>query len=65
MDLGEKKIIFVISPHINYYHSYRGDLRGLTDFGKDLKMMRDIIDKCRKNGVELVYPEAMINSKAN
>lgn len=45
MNLKEKKIYFVISPHINYYHSYRGDSRGITGFGKDLKQMKAIVDK--------------------
>ncbi|MFX1353029.1 MAG: hypothetical protein ACFFGP_03625 [Promethearchaeota archaeon] len=45
MDVKEKKIYFVISPHINYYHSYRGDSRGITGFGKDLELMQAFIDK--------------------
>lgn len=45
MRLDEKKIFFVLSPHINYYHSYRGDSRGVTGFGKDIKLMREILDK--------------------
>ncbi|MFX0041393.1 MAG: hypothetical protein ACFE8L_00645 [Candidatus Hodarchaeota archaeon] len=45
MNLKEKKIYFIISPHINYYHSYRGDSRGITGFGKDLKQMRAIVEK--------------------
>ncbi|MFX1515724.1 MAG: hypothetical protein ACFFC6_05400 [Promethearchaeota archaeon] len=44
MDIEEKKIFFVMSPHINYYHSYRGDSRGTDGFGLDLKIMRKIID---------------------
>lgn len=31
MDLDEKKIFFVISPHINYYPSSRGDSLGELD----------------------------------
>lgn len=44
MDLKDKKIFFVISPHINYYHSYRGDSIGPSGFGKDIKIMAEIID---------------------
>ena len=33
-----------MSPHINYYHSYRGDSRGTDGFGLDLKIMRKIIE---------------------
>ncbi|MBD3194749.1 MAG: hypothetical protein GF317_06825 [Candidatus Lokiarchaeota archaeon] len=43
MEVEEKKIYFILSPHINYYHSYRGDSRGPTGFGKDLEMMEAII----------------------
>ena len=45
MKLKDKKIYFILSPHINYYHSYRGDSRGKSGFGKDLKLMRGILDK--------------------
>jgi len=45
LHIDEKKIFFVLSPHINYYHSYRGDSRGSTGFGKDMKLMRNILDK--------------------
>ncbi len=45
MNIEQKKIYFILSPHINYYHSYRGDSRGDTGFGKDLKMMRGILDE--------------------
>jgi hypothetical protein len=45
VNLEDKKIFFVISPHINYYHSYRGDSLGPTGFGKDMKLMRAILDK--------------------
>ncbi|TXT67565.1 MAG: hypothetical protein BAJALOKI1v1_50005 [Promethearchaeota archaeon] len=44
MNLQDKKIYFIPSPHINYYHSYRGDSRGADGFGKDLKLMRGILD---------------------
>ncbi|MFX1299189.1 MAG: hypothetical protein ACFFD2_30550, partial [Promethearchaeota archaeon] len=44
MNIKEKKIFFIISPHINYYHSYRGDSRGITGFGKDIKQMRAIVE---------------------
>ncbi len=45
MEISKKKIYFVLSPHINYYHSYRGDSKGKTGFGKDLAMMRGILDE--------------------
>jgi hypothetical protein len=45
LKLEDKKIFFILSPHINYYHSYRGDSRGLDGFGTDLKMMRVILNK--------------------
>ncbi|TFF98162.1 MAG: hypothetical protein EU541_07185 [Promethearchaeota archaeon] len=45
MNLSQQKIYFIISPHINYYHSYRGDSRGIDGFGKDLDLMRAILDK--------------------
>lgn len=48
MDISEKKIYLVLSPHINYYHSYRGDSKGETGFGKDLSMMRGILDELDK-----------------
>ncbi|MFW9903240.1 MAG: hypothetical protein ACFFFH_02825 [Candidatus Thorarchaeota archaeon] len=44
MHLEEKKIYFVMSPHINYYHSYRGDSRGTDGFGLDLIIMRKILE---------------------
>lgn len=45
MKLEDKKVFFILSPHINLYHSYRGDSRGMTGFGKDLQLMRGILDK--------------------
>lgn len=48
MDISKKKIYLVLSPHINYYHSYRGDSKGETGFGKDLSMMRGILDELDK-----------------
>ncbi|MFX0058541.1 MAG: hypothetical protein ACFE85_04305 [Candidatus Hodarchaeota archaeon] len=48
MNIEEKKIFFLLSPHINYYHSYRGDSRGVSGFGKDIKMMSDILDELDK-----------------
>ncbi|MFX1283100.1 MAG: hypothetical protein ACFFB5_05560 [Promethearchaeota archaeon] len=42
-----------MSPHINYYHSYRGDSIGTDGFGLDLKIMREIMDtivKCEDEG---------------
>ncbi|MFX0212014.1 MAG: hypothetical protein ACFFDT_38925, partial [Candidatus Hodarchaeota archaeon] len=44
MHLEEKKIYFTMSPHINYYHSYRGDSRGTDGFGLDLKIMHKILE---------------------
>ena len=48
MEISKKKIYLALSPHINYYHSYRGDSKGETGFGKDLAMMRGIIDELDK-----------------
>lgn len=45
MNIDEKRIYLVLSPHINYYHSYRGDSRGITGFGRDIKLMGAILDK--------------------
>ncbi|MHA1726452.1 MAG: hypothetical protein ACTSYC_11090 [Promethearchaeota archaeon] len=45
MRFEDKKIYLALSPHINYYHSYRGDSRGISGFGKDLILMRGILDK--------------------
>ena len=44
MNIDEKKIYFVLSPHINYYHSYRGDSKGVAGFGKDIEIMENILD---------------------
>lgn len=54
MDLEDKRIYFVMSPHINYYHSYRGDSVGSDGFGLDLKIMKKIIDdvtECEDQGL--------------
>ncbi|MFX1406240.1 MAG: hypothetical protein ACFFBW_04745 [Promethearchaeota archaeon] len=48
MKVEDKKIFFILSPHINYYHSYRGDSRGVSGFGKDIQMMSDILDELDK-----------------
>ncbi len=48
MEISEKKIYLVLSPHINYYHSYRGDSIGETGFGKDIEMMRGIVNELDK-----------------
>lgn len=48
MNVDDKKIYFALSPHINYYHSYRGDSKGKTGFGKDLEMMSAIVDELDK-----------------
>jgi hypothetical protein len=45
LDIEEKKIYFVISPHINYYHSYRGDFNGPSGFGPDIEIMEKILDQ--------------------
>jgi hypothetical protein len=45
MDIEEKKIFFVVSPHINYYHSYRGDSRGESGFGQDVRIMEEILNQ--------------------
>jgi hypothetical protein len=45
VDLDEKRIFFVISPHINYYHSYRGDSKGPSGFGHDVRMMAEILSQ--------------------
>ncbi|MFX1280823.1 MAG: hypothetical protein ACFFA3_15715, partial [Promethearchaeota archaeon] len=44
MELEDKKIYFALSPHINYYHSYRGDSKGVAGFGKDIEIMEMILD---------------------
>ena len=54
MELEEKRIYFVMSPHINYYHSYRGDSVGTGGFGLDLHIMENLIktiDACEKQGL--------------
>jgi len=45
LNIDEKQIYLILSPHINYYHSYRGDSRGITGFGRDIKLMAAILDK--------------------
>jgi hypothetical protein len=44
LNIDEKKIFFALSPHINYYHSYRGDSQGVAGFGKDIEIMANILD---------------------
>ena len=44
MNIDQKKIFFALSPHINYYHSYRGDSKGVAGFGKDIEIMGKILD---------------------
>jgi len=58
MELDEKKIFFILSPHINYYHSYRGDSIGPSGFGKDIKIMADII-----NELDALEDEGFCNGK--
>jgi hypothetical protein len=48
LNIDEKKIYFALSPHINYYHSYRGDSKGVAGFGKDIEIMGKILDKLDK-----------------
>jgi len=48
LELKEKKIYFIPSPHINYYHSYRGDSRGEKGFGMDIRIMAEILDQIDK-----------------
>ncbi|MBD3342800.1 MAG: hypothetical protein GF353_27125 [Candidatus Lokiarchaeota archaeon] len=45
MKLKDKKVYFILSPHINYYHSYRGDFSGNSGFGKDVRIMELIINQ--------------------
>ena len=45
MDLEEKKIYYILAPHINYYHSYRGDFRGESGFGMDIRFMEEILNQ--------------------
>ncbi|TFG27674.1 MAG: hypothetical protein EU532_06965 [Promethearchaeota archaeon] len=58
MNLEDKKIYFILSPHINYYHSYRGDSIGPSGFGKDIKIMADII-----NELDILEDEGFCNGK--
>ncbi|MHA1452361.1 MAG: hypothetical protein ACTSRD_05820 [Promethearchaeota archaeon] len=54
MELEDKKIYFVMSPHINYYHSFRGDSEGSDGFGLDLSIMESILDlleNCESQGL--------------
>ena len=48
------KIHLAFRFHINFYHSYRGDKPDETGFGKDMRIIRyilDVLDKHNKNGV--------------
>jgi hypothetical protein len=58
LNLKDKKIYFILSPHINYYHSYRGDSIGPSGFGKDIKIMADII-----NELDTLEDEGFCNGK--
>ena len=58
MNLEDKKIYFILSPHINYYHSYRGDSIGSSGFGKDIKIMAEIVDE-----LEALEDEGFCNGK--
>ena len=43
-----------MSPHINYYHSFRGDSIGTDGFGLDLQIMDNLvktIDSCEEQGL--------------
>ncbi|MFW9783089.1 MAG: hypothetical protein ACFFFB_12475 [Candidatus Heimdallarchaeota archaeon] len=48
MELDEKKIYLILSPHVNYYHSYRGDSRGESGFGVDIRFMKEILEQLDK-----------------
>ena len=48
MHIDEKKIYLILSPHINYYHSYRGDSKGATGFGKDIRIFNEIFEELEK-----------------
>ncbi|TFG24027.1 MAG: hypothetical protein EU533_02545, partial [Promethearchaeota archaeon] len=48
MEIEKKKIYLILSPHINYYHSYRGDSKGLTGFGKDIRIFNEIFEELDK-----------------
>lgn len=43
MNIEEKQIYLVLSPHLNYYHSFRGDSEGTSGFGLDLEIMDNIV----------------------
>ena len=45
LDLEEKKIFLIPAPHINYYHSYRGDSQGEGGFGMDIRIMETILNQ--------------------
>jgi hypothetical protein len=45
VEIEQKRIFFCISPHINYYHSYRGDSIGPAGFGHDLRTMAGILSQ--------------------
>ena len=45
MELKDKKIYFIPSPHINYYHSYRGDSLGEDGFGMDIRTLAKILEQ--------------------
>lgn len=45
MKIEDKKIFLIPSPHINYYHSYRGDSRGEGGFGMDIRIMETILNQ--------------------
>ncbi|MHA2392525.1 MAG: hypothetical protein ACXAEX_11335 [Promethearchaeota archaeon] len=48
MELDEKRIYLILSPHINYYHSYRGDFLGESGFGVDIRFMGEILNQLEK-----------------
>ncbi|UYP43757.1 hypothetical protein NEF87_000042 [Candidatus Lokiarchaeum ossiferum] len=54
MDYREKRIYFVMSPHINYYHSFRGDSIGTDGFGLDIQIMENLVkmvEGCENQGL--------------
>jgi len=40
----ERKIYFCPRFHVNFYHSYRGDSADEQGFGKDIRIIRGILD---------------------
>ena len=51
MEIEQKRIFFGLSPHVDYYHSYRGDSIGPAGFGHDLRTTAEILSQ-----IEAVEP---------